>query len=323
VGCHQREIHSRRHRICEVLKKGAAMSEQAIPAQTEVSQTAPKEEIKAPEATQEAQKDAKKEEIKEEDVKAKRFADLSKREQKILRRKLEMEKELKEKEESLSKRESDIKRQAIEELKQLARTNPDKALEALETNYNSITDWKLNAGKVTPETVEKKVLSEVDLLKKQIEDLKNQREEEKKTLEQKKNEEVLQNFQKSIVTTLETKAEEYPAAHAMGGAEIVYHMIQQRYHDTKGQHLLKIDEACALLEKDLTNAIEKVVTSKGWQKRLASNPKKEDTKQQSLNKQKPTITNDMTSTAPSLLPPKAEADRLQRALARLSGEQLS
>lgn len=274
-----------------------------------VKEEAPKtEEPKAPEEKKEEP------EKKEESPNSKRFAELSKKEQRILDKKMKMEKELKAREDALKARESVI--EEYEEVKKLAKTNPSEAIKKIGTDYKSLTDHILNGEKLTPELVAQDVDAKIKQLEEKLAAQETSFKEREAQRAAEENRKILESFSANIVETVKAKADTYPAVAAFDGAPVIYEMIQKRWHDTEGKHLMTIEEAADILEKDLDSVISKVMQSPKYAARFSSS-KKEEPKPTSLNKPK-TITNELTSTAPSMLPAKTESDRIKRALEKLS-----
>jgi hypothetical protein len=290
------------------------MSEQ-VPQTAEVSQPAPKIEGKPTEEVKvEGTPEVKEEAV--EDIKSRRFAELSKREQKILRKDLQLKQELKQREDALTQRQHEIKEQAKKELRELAKKNPLEALRELGTDYNSITEFQLGEGKLTPEKVSQSVDEKIAALEAKLKAQEETFQQREQLKVQEENERILKNFSATIVDTVKNNVDKYPAVHHFNGAPVIYEMIQKRWHDTNGQHLMTVEEAAAVLEEDLGGIVDKLLQSPKYASRVTPQTKKEETKINSLNKPK-TITNELTSSAPSMLPPKTEDDRIRRALEKL------
>lgn len=285
------------------------MSEQATETVVIDTPPAPSTEVKVEETP-------KTEEQKAEELKSQRFADLSKREQKIVQKHQKLALELKQKEADLIRREQEIKDSVRKELRDLARKNPLDAIKELGTDYNAITEYQLGEGKLTPERVATSVNEEIAALREELQKTKLSFEEREQQKKQEENDRILQNFSASIVETVKNSSDKYPAVNAFDGAPVIYEMIQKRWHDTNGQHLMTIDEAAELLEKDLGGLVEKLLQTPKYASRLNPQSKKEDSAKTSLSKPK-TITNELTTSAPSMLPPKTENDRIKRALEKL------
>jgi small-conductance mechanosensitive channel len=258
-------------------------------------------------------KPATEEKPKEDELRSKRFAELSKKEQRNLQWRQKEEAKLKQREDALKASEEKIKE--YEEIRALAKTKPNAAIAKLGTTYQQLTNDILNDGKLTPELVAQDVNEKIEALQKQLKDQAKSYEEREQQAAAQKNKEILENFSANIVSTVKGSADKYPAVNAFDGAPVIYEMIQKRWNDTAGKHLMTIDEAAEMLEKDLDAVIGKVMQSPKYAARFSSS-KKEDTKPNSLNKPK-TITNELTSSAPSMLSAKTENDRLKRALEKL------
>lgn len=295
---------------------------QKVPVQKEVPPgETPKKDLETQELKQgelaPEVKDAPKEEEKPD---AKRWSEISKKEQRIRLKQQKLDADFKAREEALAQREAKIK--SLEELPDLFQKNPKEAFKRLNTSYNQVSESLLSDGKPTveklQETVEQKFGSIDERIEKKAQEIAQRaiQELEAKT-QQKENARILQEFGAKIVDTVKTNADKFPAVSAFNGAPVIYEMIQQRFQETGGKHLMNIDEAAELLEKDLDSHIEKILQHPKYAARLSPQSKNEGTKQNSnLNKPK-TITNEMTSTAPSMLPAKTEQDRINRALAKL------
>lgn len=247
-----------------------------------------------------------------DDIKSRRFAELSKKEQRILQKQQKLNADMKAREDALSAKEAQIKEDARKELRELVKKNPAKAFEELGTTYNGVTEAILAGGEPTAKSVEQDVKSEIAQLREELATTKKEsleREEQRKLDENKR---ILQTFNDNINQTVKNNPDKYPSVYEFGAAPVIYHMVEQRYQDTKGKHLMTIDEAAGLLEKDLRATVLRINARMG-----GSQPnKKENAQPKSLNKPT-TITNELTSTAPSMLPAHKEEDRIRRALEKL------
>ena len=285
------------------MSQPAAVETSAVVGITEPkTQDTPKEEIKIEEP--------------KETVDSKRFAEVSKREARILKKQKEAEASIAAREREIANRESRLK--DLEDLPDLMKRNPKEAFKKLRTSYDEITNAYLADGKVTPELLK----NDVDI---KIQELEKKLEQQAKSFEQKEVEKadaerrrVLEGFSAKIVETIEASADKYPAVHQFKGAPIIYEMIQKRWEDTEGKHLMTIDEAAELLEKDLDTVITGVLQTPKYTARYTPQAKKEETKSNQSTSKPRTITNELTSTAPSMLPAKTENDRIKRALEKLA-----
>lgn len=270
--------------------------------------------------------------VKEAKPDFKKFVDLAKKERKFLERKKQADSEIKLKEQELVSKKESIRQEAILELKDLLKSNPNAALEKLESSYNKITEYNLSDGKQTPESVSKDLMTEIESLKKTLGDQRQEFDQREKQRTEQENQRIIKSFNENVINTAKANPEKWELVNIFEQTHVVPHIIEQYFiqtqekdadgNVTKAGKILSIDEACDILEKDIRKQAEKLLKTKFFAE--ASKPsspqevKKEEPKATSLNKPKPTITNDLTSSAPSLLPPKTEEDRMKRALAKLA-----
>lgn len=287
------------------------MSEQVT---TEAQVTAKTETQDAPAQTPPPATIENKEAPKKDDNLSARFAALAKKERMIM----DQTKRLKEMEERLKASEERVKK--FEEL-----NDPLEALKAKGWTYEDLTKRILNDNKPTPEEEVRGVRSEVERLRKELE------EKERLSLEaqkQKTEEEAAQQvarFKESISDHIKQNAEKFELTSKYEMTEQVYQIIFDNFEKT--QKLMTIDEAVNQMEAQLQKEAEEFMGTKYFQTMIAKfnekqaqsqkQPDSKPTTNQTQFGQK-TLTNQVNSSAPSMLPPKTENDRLQRALAALS-----
>jgi hypothetical protein len=154
-----------------------------------------------------------------------------------------------------------------------------------------------------------------------------QEEERKRSLEQQEsearasNEKALADFRQEASDFLETNKADYELINMHGGQNIVLATIEQHYINTnsKGKpEIMSLKQASDLVEEYLAGEVEKTIkTAKRFNK--VSNDDKGQASESKGATSSPTLSNALTSSsAPSLLPPKTEQARMERALAVLS-----
>lgn len=225
------------------------------------------------------------------------------------------------KERAIQKREAEIKAQlakveAYEQAQKQAAQNPLKYLESLGLSYEQITQFMLNGQKPTPEL-------ELQSVKQQIEQMKQEQvakeEAAKKAQEAQAKAEyqrTLSEFSQEVSDFVKQNADTYELTAMYQGESIIQATIEQYYNQTK--KIMSIKDASDLVEKYFEDQVTAAQKAKKFQAKQTpkeqSQPKREPVSKQST----PTISNELTSSAPSLLPAKTEQDRLNRALAALN-----
>lgn len=196
--------------------------------------------------------------------------------------------------------------------------NPDLALEELGWDYQRLTERQLSGGDVTPKDLEKKFEEKFKSFEQRMEEekaaLKKQAEEE----QAKKAAQIVEDFKGELKNFVKQNADKYKLSNLFDQeAELLYDTIDA-YYNTHNK-ILSNDEASDLVEKYFVKLYEDA------QKALTPAEKREleeEKKALGVVDKKPsstTLTNNMQSTAPSMLPPKTEADRMKRAMAALEG----
>lgn len=267
--------------------------------------TAPPADLtgKAPEAAKPTLQEALKapEEKKPEAAKAPpgadRFAALAKKERAI-------------QQQATALKEREAKLADFESIKQKATSNPLEALKILGISYEQITEFILNGQKPTPDLQVSAVKQEIDALRKERElekeaAKKAQEEEHSRTMEQ---------FRAEVGNFIKTNAEQYELTALYNGESIVEATIEQHFAAT--QKVLSIKEAADLVEAYFEDQVKAASQAKKFQAKQEPKAPGQPAKEMERTKA-PTLNNGMTSSAPSLLPAKTEADRVQRALAAL------
>lgn len=251
-----------------------------------------------------------------------KFAALSKKEKLILKKQQEIQAKEKDIQEKYSKY------QEFESLKGSARSNPLKALESLGLSYDEITDYILNDSKPTVSSEVKTVQDELAQFKKQLEEEKEsvkRREEEER---EKQYSSAITTFKAEITDFITENSTEYELIGAYNQSELVYNTIEEAYNRSLEEgtpKILSIKEAASMVEKYLEEEVSKVLSLNKVKSRFAPKveeaptPKEEPKFMPSSSASPKTLNNQITSSAPSMLPAKTETDRLRRAMAKLSG----
>jgi len=164
-----------------------------------------------------------------------------------------------------------------------------------------------------------------------FEAFKEQQEEERaaaaakeRELLQQKHQEALETFRSDAQEFVKSHSDEYELINLYNQAPLVISTIEQHFEatsqDGKPGKVLSFKEACDLVEKYLENEAMKAMSTKRLSAKGTPQPKVEPPAggKQETPAQQRTLTNTMSSSAPSLLPPKTEQERMERAMAALT-----
>lgn len=281
----------------------------------------PKVDVQPTKPVEEAPKDPKQESA------AARFAALAKREKGIVAK----QQDFKAREQAFQQKEQQLSEtlQRFEGLKKEVADNPLRALEYLGVSYQQLTDFILKGEKPTPELQIRSLEQRMDeRLKKQEDDRAAWLEEQKQSAHQ-ETEEVIEAWRNKVSSFIDSAPDDYELIRLNEGKPIVESLIEQSFHqemqrwesEGKPKHnppkILGEKEAADKVEEWLAKQVEANLNTKKFKAKATPQPKAEPS-ESPAPAQPRTITNNMTSSMPSTLPAKNEADRMARALAKLS-----
>lgn len=268
----------------------------------------PVQDVKSPDTEPQNQPQAPDTPPKKEDMLSPRFAALARKE-KAAFKKLEAAKQY---EQALKDRETRLKE--MESWFDKAKQDPEEALKKMGWSYQDLTNYYLNNKQVTPDVQVKAVEEKFNSFIKQQEEKERLATEEAKARAEKEHEEHINRFKSSINEFVTSNKDDYELINLYEQSELVWATIEQHFEKT--QKVLSNKEASDLVEKYLESELERAAPTKKFQSKF-SKPQDPE-KAQAPVPQSKTLSNTVTSSAPSLLPAKNEQERLQRALAALS-----
>lgn len=224
-------------------------------------------------------------------------------------------------ERALRQREAQLKAGAAkqaewEKARQEATTNPLKALEALGLSYEQITQFMLNGSKPTPELELQSVKQEMAAFRKEQEDKAIALKAEQESKAKAEYQTTLSEFNSEVDNFIKTHADTYELTNLYEGQSIVSATIEQHFANTK--KILSIEEASNLVEKYFEEQVQAATKSKKFQAKQTPKEEGQPRREQAAKSSAPTLSNELTSSAPSMLPAKTENDRMQRAMAALT-----
>lgn len=245
----------------------------------------------------------------EQEKMSQRFALIARKEKELVRAQQELKNQIAQWQEKLKPAET------YESLKSKVRENPMLALKELGVSYDDLTKY-ITSGKM-PEGAGFEIQQVREEITRIREDLKRRDDEIAKLREKRRQEserQTITDFFREIGDYVKSNAEKYELINQLEATNLVFDTINN--HFEKEQQLLSIEAAAEMVEKYLEEQADKVFKAKKYASRLGS-PMKEPMKP-SPTAQPRTLTNEMTSSAPSILPAKTEQDRINRALAALA-----
>ena len=251
------------------------------------------------------------EELKpKEDPFSKRFASLSKKEKALRQREQQINSRMAELEAKMSSMNAPKSEPAKESFDVQFKRDPLKALADAGMPYEKLTDLVLNNGKrpmedqlqMLREEIESKSKSEVDELRRQIQERDNSQLKEREVA-------AVNNFKHSINDFIKETAD-YNILQDLGGADLVYEKIEEHYN----QHgkVLEIKEAADLLKSDLMEKAKLLFEKLGLSK-----PAQTSSKQPEQRKAAPTLSNKASAVTSGSLKPNMSLEEAKLAAANL------
>lgn len=235
-----------------------------------------------------------------------RFAALSRKERAIVQK----QQEVQAKEAALAEREAKVR--AFEE--EWAK-DPTKAAESRGLTYAEWTQRVLNDGKPSPDAEVASVRKDIEALRKEREDERKAADAKKLADEQKRNEAVVAEFHAGVNKFIKDNAETYEFINLHEAQNLVISTIEEHFASTK--EILDTKKACELVEKFLEEQVIKSTETKKFKAKAAPQPEGDPKQTPKPAPQQKTLTNNMTASAPGFLPAKTEKERISRALAAL------
>lgn len=259
-------------------------------------------------------------EEKKEELVAPKFAALARKERQLVqeREKFKMEQAQREaqwtaKEAEYAKREEKLK--AFESIK-----NPVEALAYLGYSYEEATRTVLNNNKPTAEMEIERLRKELEAKDKAREEAERERQAQTLKEQEERAKKTIETWKSEVNSFIDSHSKEYELVSVNQANDVVIATIEEHFRTTG--KILSNTEACDLVEKYLEDQLQKNVATQKWKAKVQPQPKEETQSQskpaQSAQSQPKTLTNQMSSVAPSFLPAKTEQDRIQRALAALN-----
>jgi len=283
------------------------------------SESAPAAAPEVPAATEPTTEAAPETAAAPERPRADRFAVLARKEQEVFR-----------KQQAVRAQQAEIARQAEEirafqMAKQQALSNPLEALKQLGLTYEDITKFVLNDNQPTPEL-------ETASLRREIEEVKRQTQEDRERLVKEQREATLRE-QQSIIAAFREEVADYVGQHAetyeltnlYKGESLVSDVIEEHYNEqiragVRNPKLLTIPEAAKQVEEYFEAEVRKAQATKKFaatQQQVAS---PQVGSQAPAPKMGPTLSNNLSaSVTAGPQRPRTEAERIAAALARLEG----
>lgn len=201
---------------------------------------------------------------------------------------------------------------AMEEKENIWKTSPEKALEQYGHNYQTLTERMLAGGEMTPAALEKKFNERFQTLEQQREAEKKAQQEEQERQTKEAANAAVESYKEDLRGFIAEKGGEYKLVALFDKeAQTTYDTIDA-YYQLHGK-VLSHDEAASLVEKYFKKLVDEANGVLSPPKAPAEGAE-QDEPTIGLSK---TLSNQLQSTAPSMLPPKTENDRLKRAMAAL------
>lgn len=275
----------------------------------------PVEQAPPPKEEKKEEEPQKVEEKKDEKL-SQRFATLARKEKQLFQKTLS----IKEEEGRVSEKLSAIEN--FEKFRKDVAKNPMLALKELGITYDQLTQFVLNGNMPNSSQLE------LDSVREEIKQLRQQQEEDKNTERQRQEtqrqraqaqhvQKTIDAFKQEIRDTLKSNTERFELVDLYKRDDLVYQVIEAHFEKTQGREILPIEKGLEIVEKHLEQQVELAKKAKKFQG-TGTLPPKEEAKASPPAPQQRTMSNNMNSSAPSFLPAKTEKERMARALAKLS-----
>lgn len=218
-------------------------------------------------------------------------------------------------------------------LKQGAKRNPLDYLSEAGLSYDELTQFVLNGGKSTEKDELAALRDHFDNYRKEQEDKEKKQSDEKAQAQAQAELEAIEGFKSDITQFIEDNKQTYELSSLRDATEDIFSTINDQYTarlnewNDKGRigrppSPMSIKEAADVVEdfyeKEVIRLTEadKLRTKLGLKREAPQDPAAPQTPKPASK----TLTNNMASTAASVIPAKNDNDRMQRALAKLSGQ---
>lgn len=261
------------------------------------------------------------------------FNVLASKEKTLQRRREEIARE----KQSLAAEKAEVARQLAESrsLAEKYGSRPKTALEALERygfSYKDATELALNEGQPTAEQIARAAEERVTALEQRQKDAA----EEAKTSAHQAAEaaatQAIEDFKGEINEFISTKSDDYELISLHGAQSVVYDTVEEFFERSRAEdakkrgvsldkaqgRVLSIKEASDLVEEYLAEQVKRSLDTKKF--KANGQPSKEPQSGKPSDQapaQRRTVSNEMTSSTPTLLTPRVEEDRMRRAIAAL------
>lgn len=212
-------------------------------------------------------------------------------------------------------------------LKSKAKTNPMDYLSEAGLSYDEITQYVLNGGKATEKDELQALRDEFKALRDEQAQEKEQQKNQQTQAQKQAESQAIEGFKEEIAEFVEANKTTYELSSMRDATDDIYSTINDAYvirlnEWNKNGRIgrppgpMAIKEAADIVEEFYEKEVSRLAESNKMKSRLNPQPTDPDQPRKEAPK---TLTNNMASTAASLVPAKNDQDRMQRAMAKLSG----
>ena len=252
-----------------------------------------------------------------------------------------LRREMQQREQSFAQREAQIKQ--FEQWREQGKQNPESFLQqSLGMTYDQFVQWKLNGGQVTPEMEVKAIREDLARRDQEQRTREQQAAEQQKLAAQREADETVATWKQQVADFLESAPDDYELTLKTQSQDLVTDTVEEHWKRSvaawkragspknRMPKLMSDKDAADLVEKYLEDQMDEINgTSKKLSSRWAKRDAGKDPERGSMREAarelrsspSPTLAGQMPSTsAPSILSPANEGDRMARALAKLKGK---
>jgi hypothetical protein len=225
-----------------------------------------------PEQVQETKAEPEKPKI--DDKLSSKFAALSRKEKAIRQQELQLKQQMQQWQQQLEaeRQEKEKLKQEYEQYRTSMKNSPLQKLQEEGFSFEDLTNMQLNEQNPTPEMLIKRTKAELEQsYKSEIEALKRQIEETEKKKQEEAESRTVEQYKRQINDHISVNADKYEMITMNEASELVFEVAEQ-YYNQEGR-LLSVEEAADYTEKYLEEEARRLMNAKKLQQQLGQPPK--------------------------------------------------
>jgi hypothetical protein len=227
------------------------------------------------------------------------------------------------------KAELEARLKTYEEKKAKAKQNPLDYLTESGLSYDDITNFMLNGGKPTAQDELQAVRDEFKRFRDELADKEKKQSEQQTQAQAQQQTQVIEDFKEEITQFLATNKDTYELSASREATEDIFSTINdafvismndwaKRGRQGRPPAPMAIKDAAEIVESFYEKEVLRLTETTKLRQKLGLADKQAEQSGQKPRGPSPTLTNNMASSAASVVPARDDADRMRRALEKLS-----